>query len=158
MPIERKRNLIHHPVGLKVVDLASCIDHRQVEIKAFGNIFKVKRIKRNTVPPNARPRIEGLETIRLRFRRLDHFPDIDLHLTCKQRKFIDERNVHKPVGVLKNLHHLSRTRRAHRIKLLNCLAIERKGNLLRLFAQRRPPPSAYCRSCRSCCLDPPARD
>ena len=135
MPVEGKGDFIHHAIGLKVIDLAGRIDHREVEVEPLGDILEVERIKWDAVSTNPRPRIESLEAIGLGFGCLDHFPDIDLHFPRKERKLIDERNVHEPVGVLEDLHHLGRARRAHGVQILDRLAIEREGNLLRLLPE-----------------------
>src|SRR6476661_3714566 len=66
---------------------------------------------------------------RLRARRLDHFPHIDVHPIAHQRELVDETDIDRPKRVFEQLHHLCDSGRAHRHDCLDGRSVERGGEL-----------------------------
>src|SRR5262245_39693499 len=55
------------------------------------------------MPSETRTRVEGLKAERLRFRRIDDFPHIYTQLVVQDLELVDERDVHRSIGVLEDL-------------------------------------------------------
>jgi hypothetical protein len=49
--------------------------------------------------------VKGLKTVRFRFRRIDDFPDVDVHFSTEEGNFIDHGNIDQPISVLQDFHH-----------------------------------------------------
>ncbi len=54
---------------------------------------QIERVDRNAVSAKARTRIECHESVRLRFRGVNHFPDVDAHLVAKNRHLVRQRDI-----------------------------------------------------------------
>ena len=80
-----------------------------------------------------RPRIEGHEAERFRGRRVDHFPDVDVHAQAELFELVDERDVDAAKDVFQKLGHFRGARGADRNDAAHHLAVER----LRGTATRR---------------------
>jgi hypothetical protein len=68
-----------------------------------GPVQQVCRVDGNAVPPDAGPRPEGLVAEGLGGRAPQHVPHVDADLVAVPGELVDERDVHVPVGVLKQL-------------------------------------------------------
>ena len=83
-----------------------------------------------------RSRVERHEAERLGLRRIDNFPDIDVHAVAHQRQLVDEADVHRPERVFEELDHLGNARRTDRHDRVDGRTVERTGEL---DARRREP-------------------
>src|SRR5450756_234758 len=133
--IERKRYLVYDVARHGIVDLARRLDKLQVDIVLLGFPRQVEGIDGDAVPPDARPWVERHEAIWLGLGSFDDLPDIHAHLFAQDRKFVDERDVDEPEGVLKQFGHLGRPTRADGIDLGNNQRVQRTGTFRRSCVQ-----------------------
>ena len=94
-----------------------------------GDPRQVERVDRDAVPAQAGAGVERLEAERLGLRRLDHLPDVDAHPVVEDLQFVDQGDVHGPVGVLEDLARLGDLGRGDRHDADDDAGVERRGQL-----------------------------
>ncbi len=76
-------------------------------------------IDRDTVPTQARPRVEGHEAIGLTGRRPHDFPDVEAQLVAHQGYFVDQSDVDRAERIFQELDYFGRGRARHRHRLID---------------------------------------
>ena len=109
--------------------MAGQLDEPALEPRLPGLPRKIEGIDRDAVAAQARPRVKRHEAEGFGLRRVDHFPDTDVHLVAHQRDFVHQADVHRPEGVLEQLHHLGHPRRTDRHDTIDRGPIQRAGGL-----------------------------
>jgi hypothetical protein len=104
--IERLADPLDDKARHRAVHMAGELDEAAFEPALARLPRQVERIDRNAVAAEARARIEGHEAERLRARRIDDFPHVDVHAVRHQRQLVDETDIHRPERVLEQLDHL----------------------------------------------------
>src|SRR5438128_1035318 len=73
---------------------------------------EIKRVDGDAVAAQPWAWIERHETERLRLRRVDDLPDVDVHLARHERDLIHQSDIDRPERVFEQLDHLRNARRA----------------------------------------------
>ena len=97
--------------GHRKVDVAGELDEAIDEVELAGAPRQVVRVDRDAVPAYPGTGREAHEPERLRGRRVDDLPDVEVHPLAQQGELVDERDVDVAEDVLKELGHLCRIRR-----------------------------------------------
>ena len=120
---------VDHVVRHLPVDLARQLDETGVELELARLPRQVVRIDRDAVPAQAGARVEAHEAERLGLRRVDHFPDVDVHPLAEQLQLVDQGDVHAAEDVLQELGHLRLAGPLHRHDLGDGGGVQRRGKL-----------------------------
>ena len=72
-----------------------------------------------------RPRIERHIAKGFRRRRVDHFPNVNVHTQAELFEFVHQGDVHAPENIFKQLRHFGRARRTHRHDAGHHLRVQR---------------------------------
>ncbi len=139
--VQRVLDLVHPVLRHLGVDLASQLDEAGIVVERLELPGEVMRVQWNAMPTHARSRRELHEAVRLGRRGLDHLPHVDPQLVAHDRGLVDQRDVHRPEGVLQQLDHLGRLRRRNRHHPLDHLPVQRH----RHFLTRRRHPAHHLR-------------
>ena len=99
-----------------------------------GGPLQIERVERDAVSADARARVEGHVSERLRGGGLDHFPDVDADGSGYGGQLVRERDVHPPERVLNQLRHLGGPRIRDGMNLLHEAPVDRRR---RVGADRR---------------------
>src|SRR6185503_2604609 len=97
------------------------------EARLAGFPREVEWIHGDAMPAQARTGIERHEPEGLRGGRVDHFPDVDVHLGGHEGNLVHEADVDAAERVFEELHHLGDLRARHRYDLVHDLGVERHG-------------------------------
>ena len=151
--VQRLRDDRAAEVRHRLVDLPRELDELGVEAELARLPREVEGIDRDAVTAEAGPGLERHEAERLRRRRLDHLPHVDVHPVAQLRELVDERDVDRAEDVLEELRELGRLGRGD--------AVDRRRS--RPSRDRPPRPSTPRRSprrpwARSSSSSPRARD
>src|SRR5262249_2559973 len=109
------------------VDLAGQLDEARGDAVLASDPGEVKRVDRNAVPAQPRPRIEGLEAERLRLGGFDHFPHVDAHGLENHLQLIHKCDVHGAISVFQDFASFRYAGAAYRDDAFNDRLIQRHG-------------------------------
>src|SRR5688500_13921120 len=121
----RFRQTFHHVVGDRSVDFTRQVNEssRKVILLCFPR--QIERIDRYAVTAESWPRIEGLISEWLAARRVDYFPDINVHSMGQKLQFVNERDIHCPVDVLEQFNEFGSFGRGNGHDSIDNLLVER---------------------------------
>ena len=125
--VQRLRDQRAAEVRHVVVDLARELDEARREVELARLPREVEGIDRDAVAAEAGAWLERREAERLRRRRVDHFPDVDVHAVAELRELVDERDVDGAVDVLEQLRQLGRVGRRDLVHRVDRLAVDLGG-------------------------------
>ena len=103
MVAEGPGKAVDHEAGHGGVDLSRQLDEAGLHPEFPGPPGQVEGIHRDTVPAQARPRIEGHVAEGLGGGGVDHLPDVDAHGVVDQLQLVHEGDVHRAEDVLGQL-------------------------------------------------------
>ena len=106
------------------VHLPCQLDELRVEVVLPRLPRQVEGIDRDAVPAEAWARLEAHEAERLRLRRLDDLPDVEIHPFAELRELVHERDVDRAEDVLEQLGQLRRLRGRDRDDGLDGAAVQ----------------------------------
>src|SRR5215468_1280487 len=105
MLVQRIGDALHYEPRHALVDVSGELDEAGIEPVHLRLPREIERIDGDAVASEPWPRVKGHEAERLRLRRLDDLPDVDLERTAHERDLVDQADVDAPEGVLEQLHH-----------------------------------------------------